>query len=333
MKRWITTMTAVLGVVAGVATTRAQGTDAASILRETRRALGGEDRLTAVRTLTATGRTMTTTPRGQVEEADFSVSLELPDKFMKRDVLMAMGPTSVYRNLGFNGGQLIDAVDAPPMLSGGGPGGAMIVRRLETNGPGGPPPTPEAQAQQRERRLGEARKEFARLTLGIFASSFAGYPLTFAYAGKADSPDGTADVLDVSAAGGFKARLFVDTTTRLPLMFSWMDLEPLMINVEDRGDGERVRVVRQGDAPSADAPNAESNGTGTVADQLRQAEAARRTVEYQTFYADYQAVDGVMVPRRISRSVDGRPFGEVVLDRVRINARIDAGTFTPSPSQ
>ena len=39
---------------------------------------------------------------------------------MKRDVLMAMGPTSIYRNAGFNGDGLINLTDAPPSLASGG---------------------------------------------------------------------------------------------------------------------------------------------------------------------------------------------------------------------
>ncbi len=40
-------------------------------------------------------------------------------------------------------------------------------------------------------------------------------------AGRAESPQGTADVLDVKGAGGFSMRLFVSTDTHLPLMVSW----------------------------------------------------------------------------------------------------------------
>jgi hypothetical protein len=311
---------------------RAQTPDAAGILRATREALGGEDRLGAVKSLVAIGRTRAESPRGGVEEHDVALSVELPDKFVKRSVLLAMGPTSVYRNAGFNGDRLIDDIDAPPMLSGGGPaGGGVIVRRLEgppgANGPR--QPTPEERAAEQARRLGQARREFARLTLGMFATGFGGYPLTFTYAGRAESADGAADVLEVSDGAEFKARLFIDVTTRLPLMLTWMDLEPVMIDVEENDNGQRVRIGParpriDGAAPAEPA---------SFEEQMRRAQAERRTVEFQTFYGDYQAVDGVLVPMRLSQSIDGRPRDEIVFDRVRLNTRIDPNTFEPGARQ
>ena len=163
----------------------AQSPQAADVLKAARAALGGEAKLAAVKTVSATGRTRMTAPNGQVEEMDFALSMELPDKFMKREVLMAMGPTSVYRHSGFNGDALINEIDAPPSLSsGGGPGGGMWVRQIEVGPDGGPSaaPSPEEAAANRRRLLAEARRSFARLTLGMFASSFSGYPLTFVHA-------------------------------------------------------------------------------------------------------------------------------------------------------
>src|SRR5213078_3322206 len=37
------------------------------------------------------------------------------------------------------------------------------------------------------------KQDFARLMLAMFATSFAGYPLTFSYAGQAEAPQGKAD--------------------------------------------------------------------------------------------------------------------------------------------
>lgn len=319
---------ATMALLAGAAALTAQRRNAEDVLGEARHALGGETKVAGVKTLTATGRTRAQTPRGQTEEMEFVLSLELPDKFMKRDVLMASGPTSVYRHTGFNGDGLIDEVDAPPALASG---GGMIVRRIDFGGgPGRGTPTPEQAADDRLRRLTEARHSFARLTLGMFASSFAGYPLTFTYAGVAESPDGKADVLDVSGAGDFRARLFVDAVTHLPLMLSWMDKEPIEIRVENSGGGERVEVLRGGGGPGDGRSSGAPATDRSIEARMREAEAARRTVEFRMFYEDYKDVDGVKFPMRISRTVDGRPSTEVLFDRVRLNTRIDPKTFTPT---
>ena len=104
-----------------------QGGDVAKILADVRQALGGEQKLSAVKTITATGRSARTRPDGTSTEAEFELLVELPDKYMRRDVLMAMGPTSIYRNAGFNADGLINLTDAPPSLSSGGGMRVMMV--------------------------------------------------------------------------------------------------------------------------------------------------------------------------------------------------------------
>lgn len=305
------------------------------VLKDAREALGGEARLNAVRTVSATGRTRMTAPNGQVEEMDFALSMELPDKFMKREVLMAMGPTSVYRHSGFNGQDLISEIDAPPALSGGGgPGGGMVMRLIEVGPPGtANRPTAEEIAVTRRRQLAEAQKSFAQLTLGMFARSFPAYPLTFTFAGEAESPDGKASVIDVTGGSEFRARLYVDTVSHMPLMLTWTDREPLVIDVDDAdGRGGEVRIMRRGGpgAPGSEEGRMGRPGDPAMAERLREAEAARRLVEFRAYYTDYKPIDGVKLPMRIARTIDGRPSSEIVFDRIRLNARIDPKTFTPS---
>ena len=50
-----------------------------------------------------------------------------------------------------------------------------------------------------------------RTALAMFPGTAATSGLTFTYVGKAESPDGEADVLDAKGEGNFAARLFVDT--------------------------------------------------------------------------------------------------------------------------
>ena len=66
-----------------------------------------------------------------------------------------------------------------------------------------------------------AKQDFARLMLGMFASSFPSFPLTFTYVAQAEAPQGKADVLDVKGPANFAARLFIHADTHLPIMISW----------------------------------------------------------------------------------------------------------------
>ena len=56
------------------------------------------------------------------------------------------------------------------------------------------------------------KQDFARLTLGMFATSFPSYPLTFSYVGEAEAPQGKADVLEAKGPSNFTIRLFIDKT-------------------------------------------------------------------------------------------------------------------------
>ncbi len=177
--------------------------DPAAVLAAAREAMGGEKRLSAVKTFVATGRTQQV--RGDnLVPIEFEINCELPDKYTRRDEIPAQesGPTTI----GFNGDDLIQLPPpATPVARAGGP----------------PPPTPEQLQNQRRARAITAKQDFVRLTLGMFATSFSAYPLTFTYVGQAEAPQGKADVLEAKGPADFTVRLFVYRETHLPIMVSW----------------------------------------------------------------------------------------------------------------
>src|SRR5436309_14067558 len=61
-----------------------QAPDAAQVLSSARQALGGEKKLSAVRTFTATGRTRQVRGNNLVP-IEFEINCELPDKFVRTD--------------------------------------------------------------------------------------------------------------------------------------------------------------------------------------------------------------------------------------------------------
>ncbi len=309
-----------------------QGQDIATVLAEARKALGGE-RLASLKTLTVTGRSERSRPDGTTSENGFEIFLELPDKFMKRDVVLAMGPTSIYRMSGFNGDGLINEVDAPPALS---TGGGMIRMMAPGSAPPGAPVTPDEVAAANRRMLLTNKQEFARLALGMFASSFAAYPVDFADGGLAESADGKAHVVNVTGEGGFTARLFIDTTTHLPLMLSWMDKEPLQVTVGGLGrataGGGGAHVVLHGPGGGGGTPADLEKVRKEMEAALKDAEAKRRVVEYRLFYADYQTFNGIKLPTRVQHMIDGTPTDELAFEKVQVNAKIDPKKFQPTKS-
>ena len=233
----------------------AQADQVAQVLAATRTALGGEPRIAGVKTFTANGRTRQIRGNNLIP-IEFEIQAELPDKYSRRDE--------------------VPAQDTAPSLSGF-TGDTLILV----------PPMPPQQAAAAPARVLAAKQEFARLLLGMFATSVASFPLTFTYAGQAEAPQGKADVLDLSGPGDFRARLFIDTQTHLPLLVSWQ------------------------------APAAPARGGGPPA----------QPVEQRMYFADYRSVDGFQLPFRIRRASGTDTIEETTFDRFRINARVDPRRF------
>jgi hypothetical protein len=228
--------------------------DPAAILSATREALGGEKKLSAVKTIVATGRTQQVRGNNLVP-IEFEIDIELPDKYVRKDEIPAQesGPSTA----GFNGEKLIQT-QAPAV-----------------------------------------KQDFARLALGMFGASFAGYPVTFSYAGQAEAPQGKADVLDVKGANQ-TMRLFIAQDTHLPIMISWIAPAP-----PARGGPPG----RGGPPPAAAAP--------------------ATPPETRLYFADYRDVDGMKWPYRLRRALGAETVEETTFDRFRVNAKIDARKFQP----
>ncbi len=336
-------------VVAADFASAGQGGDAAKVLADARAAMGGK-KLEAVTAISGSGRVLRTGPDGTTRENEFELSLQLPDKYLMRSVMMAMGNMSIYRNSGFNGSQLIEEIDRPPNLSGG-----NVVIRMRGPGDSAIDPakmTPEQKAEFDRMRVQANQKEFTRLSLGMFAASLPAYPVTFTFAGQAESPDGKADVIEVKGEGGFEARLFIDAQSHLPLMLNWTDKEPLVIRMQTGpgdaaagGGAQRQFTTTTGGGGGTSVQQFSAGGSGgkqmskedqdKMTKQLEEARKEaeskpRRMVEFRVYYGDYKAVGGAILPHRIQRSMDGKTTEEMVFDTLKINPKIDAKTFQPT---
>ena len=325
------------------------GTDATGVLTAAREALGGEQKLAAVRTFVATGRTRQVRGNNLVP-IEFEIACELPDKYVRRDEIPAQesGPTST----GFNGDGLIQLPpppEPPPQTARPVPAPAPAVTPPPTAAPptaaarppaAGPPSSaappssgrgalPPTPPDPRKARVASIKQDFVRLTLGMFAGSFTSYPLTFVRAGQAEAPQGTADIIDVTGAGNFALRFFINSQTHLPIMVSWM-MPATSVVMAVPGDPAPKdllpgAVVVQAPPPPGSAATKEEQAkyAKTIQDLRRKAR-----VEYRVYYADYRDVgNGLRFPFRLRRAIAGETVEETNFDAFRINARIDPRKF------
>jgi hypothetical protein len=328
--------------------------DAATVLAQAREALGGEKRLSTVKNFVATGRTRQV--RGDnLVPIEFEIACELPDKYVRKDEIPAQesGPTST----GFNAEELIQLpVPVPPPAAPSRPPGAEGAGR--TAGPAGPPSQAQLDAM-RNARVATVKQDFVRLTLGMFATSFSSYPVTFTWIGQAEAPQGTADVLDVKGPANFSAKLFVNSQTHLPIMVSWQAPAGRGRGPGPGGPpgaggppaGQAAPGAGRGGAPAAAPPPAAPGGAPAAAPppaaaggapggpppaaagggQPAPARGAAPTpaapVEYRLYYADYRDVDGMQWPFRIRRATGADTTEETTFDRFKINTKIDPKKF------
>src|ERR1700732_4780124 len=117
-------------------TLHGQALDAPQVLAAAREALGGEKRLSAVRTFTATGRTRQLRGNNLVP-IEFEINCELPDKFVRTDEFPAQDADPTTQ--GFNGDTLLQFPAPQP-------------------GRGGPSAPPQ-------QRVNAVKQDFVRLTL------------------------------------------------------------------------------------------------------------------------------------------------------------------------
>jgi hypothetical protein len=175
---------------------------------------------------------------------------------------------------------------------------------------GPPPPTAEQMAAGAAMRLAGIKQDFARLSLGMFASSFSGYPLTFGYVGKAEAPQGKADVLEVKGPpgpGAFVARMFVNADTHLPIMIAWQAPAPPM-----RGGSPRGAPPPPADSPSPASPAPPGQPSAP---------------ESRLYFGDYREVSGLQLPFRLRRALGPDTVEETTFDGYKINPKIDPKKF------
>ena len=279
----------------------------AAILAEVRTALGGEARFAAVQNLEVKGKSARAMGSG-ILEGDFEYQISMPDKFRRKEALSANGGefainfTMVLNGqdvledsaMGGSRNQNIDNFDSGRGNRGGGPANisaALSGVQLPANA------TPEEQQDAQRRAMGA---EMERLLMAVLLTS----PAPVEWLGTAESPDGTADVLQFHTPDDVATRLLVDTKTRMPLMLTWTGIAPQLGNFGNRG-GRGGRGNQGG------------RGRGNV-----------NTPTTLTMYlSDYKNVNGVRLPHLIQRGPNGETTEEYVVKNYKINQTFKAEMF------
>ena len=273
----------------------------ATVLTQVRTALGGEQRLAAVKALSAEGSFRRAMGSRSVE-GSLTLLLVRPDKLRRSEESAMFGSTTEHSST-FDGAQAWDETVNAARVGGGGGGGGDHDHgaggfagafagpdhnhadgfqgrgSAEAAGAGGAL-TAEQMDAARVRRM---KMELQRWTVAFLADS----NQPFSDAGRAESPDGPADVLETKDEAGRALRYFIDPASHLPLMIQYQEVRP----------------------------------------QALAAQGAPKTTTVAMHLSDYKKVDGLMWPHRIDTSVNGQANEAWTIEKIKVNPTVKVGVF------
>ncbi|MBA3767417.1 MAG: hypothetical protein H0W99_10585 [Acidobacteria bacterium] len=229
-------------------------------------------------------------------------NFQLPDKFQRSESWLVGGlGSNVIMSRTLSGGESWTDNSAPS-------GGIIFMRDGQAE-----KPTKEQMEQMQKRQTGQMRAEFARYMLVLLLNAPNDFNVQYNYAGEAVAEDGRADVIDASGAAGFAARLFLNKETHLPLMLSYRAPKMRMMTVSrsigHQGGADAVKEAR-------DKMSKETPPSGKAEE-----------VEYQMRFEDYRKVGSLLLPHRITQSMNGELNEEWEITSYEINPQFKADKF------
>ncbi len=267
---------------------------AQELVRQARAAIGGEQALGTVRSLSLVGKLRRDDKSGEIK-----LDLLLPDKFKKTETISLIADIEATFTSALNGDQ---AWNDSSTSNGG--GGSVRVNSRSVR------PADGAQATRGQ----QLRFEYARQLIALFLTSNSAFPVEFTYAGEAQAKDGRADVLDAKGPDGFQARLFLDKATHRPLMMKYRGMIPrTTVNTQTaqtRSQEDLEKIIK-------DAKEGRGQTRG----------GARQEGDLDVYFSDYRAVNGIMLPHRISKAINGKMGEEWEIKKYKINPPLTAQDF------
>ena len=304
----------------------ATATLAQSILSEARKAIGGEDKLAAIKTLEIKGIAR----RGATDvnlEGDLTISVERPDKYLRKeaiilgnaaiDIVEGLNGSQAWQEQKFSGNMNFGNDDGGGNRGGGNRGGGFPNQQQQQANAA--PADPAAQAAQEQAQLVARQTEVARVVLAILMTT----ERPVRYVGQAASPQATAEVIEMDVPDGNPVRILIDTKTYMPLMLTWTGVaqDPIAqlagrIGFRGRGRGNRGGFFggNRGNQPQQTA-------------KVVSADELAKPTTLRMYLSDYRVVNGIKLPHLITRGSGDQVTEEWEVKSYKINPNLKADTF------
>ena len=329
----------------------------ASLLSEARKALGGEEKLAAIKRFELKG-SITQLAGTQTLDGDLVMQIETPDKLrIDEEISLPGGAITINRTQGLNGTEAWDVTEGGNLPGnfgrggrggGGNPGGRLGGVLGAINDPNAPQGQvdPARQAALKELQRKTRQTDLARYLVAFLAATSEAP----AWVGTAVTPkDEKADVLEMTTADGTLTRIFLDIETHMPLMMTYSGPAPRGGGGQGRrgqgGQGGRgqpggAQPGGQGGgdagANAANAPQGAASAGAPGGDAAqggrRGGGAAQAQATVEMYIGDYKVENGVKMPHHITREVNGEIQEEVVIKNFKFNSNFKSNTFIqPKP--
>jgi hypothetical protein len=299
----------------------------AALLAEARKALGGEDKLAAIKRLEVKAE-ITQLQANQTLDGDITLQIETPDKYRREEeIFLPGGSVSISRIQALNGAEVWDVTEGglPGGFGRGGRGGdfrgggggrlgGILGGALGGADPNQAQLDPARQAALREQQRRTRATELSRFLVAFLLAP----PETPAWVGTAVTPkDEKADVLEFKTADDTITRLFLDINTHVPLMMTYSIPAP-------RGAQGRQGRGARGEGRGGDGRGGEAGAAPAAPPQ------AAQPTTMEMYLGDYKADGGVRTPRHVTREINGEIQEEIRIKSVKLNPSFKPNTFTQS---
>lgn len=334
----------------------------ASLLSEARKALGGEDKVMAIKRLELKG-TITQVAGNQTLDGDVVIQIEAPDKLrIDEEISLPGGAITVNRTQALNATEAWDVTEGGNLPGGFGRGGGGfrggggnpgrlggVIGALDPNAQQGQV-DPARQAALKEQQRKSRQTDLARYLVAFLATTSEAP----AWVGTAVTPkDEKADVLEITTADGTVTRLFLDITTHMPLMMTYAGPAARGGGAGGQGrqGGARGQGGRGGEPgaqggnaaapagaqpaltppagppPSGAQPAGAPGGDAQGGRRAGGAGAPAQPTTVEMYLGDYKVENGVKMPHHITREVNGEIQEEVVIKNFKFNPNFKSNTF------
>lgn len=279
---------------------------AEDLLKEARTAIGGEEALQKIQSLSMKGQYRRVIGDREMS-GDREVSIMLPDKYLNEDSLSQGSlTTAMILTKGLNGEKAWNS------SSGGGMGHGGMVVRMAGPGSAGQQATPE-QMEAMFRRVHSL--EFSRYLLATLLMPAPSLAVQYTYAGESNVEDTSAEAIDVTGPDNFSVRIFFDKQTHLPLLLSYRGRKPRIMTMTRTADGGKTE-----DAVKKAQQEAEKKLAADVP-------AKPEEVDFFIRLTEYKKVNGVLLPHKFTFLTETEVSEQFDVAKYQLNPPFKADKF------